>query len=308
MDISRVGIIIPAFNECLTISNIVKLSSCYGKTIVVDDGSTDKTRMIVDNFIDPRIKKIYLDNNQGLASARRELVREAAGKYIAFLDADDIADEKRLEIQVDYLKNNKNVDICGADHFTLDVKTGRKKISKQLHADVDIRALLTVSSPLCNPSVMARAEIFKSFPYDSRVTLAEDYGMWVQLALAGYHFANLPQKLITYRLHVDQISKKESQSSHIFFDELQSIYLNGLGVPSFLYPRQMGWRERIIKGPCFLQILNSKIKRISFSANYQIYARFQFRHNGIFTPFTRLERMLGALVATISGRFNHNQS
>ena len=300
----------PAYNVdsfvAEAIQSILNQTLVNFELIVLDDGSTDKTRKIIDNFKDSRIKKIYWDKNQGLLPARVRLIEEATGSYIAFLDADDTADCERLEIQINFLENNKNVDICGADHYTFDVTTGRKKVSKQLHSDVDIRALLTISSPLCNPSIMARAEIFKSFPYDPDAILAEDYAMWVQLALAGYHFINLPNRLITYRLHNYQISKQENLLSKKLFDNFQAQYLMGLDIPIALCPKQMEWRERIIKGPLFLKLLNKRIKKISLSANYQIYARFQFRHNGIYTPITRLERFVSALFATISSRFTNN--
>lgn len=302
-----VSVLMPAHNVeefiAEAIQSILSQTLINFELIVLDDGSIDKTRTVIDQFNDPRITKIYWDKNNGLVSARRKLVELAKGSFIAFLDADDIANPERLQIQFEYLKKNKNVDICGTDHYTLNFSTGAIKSSKQLHSDSDIRALLTVSSPLCNPSIMARSEIFKSFSYDSSASLAEDYGMWVQLALAGYHFVNLPQKLITYRLHDDQISRQEGQTGRSFFKIFQNQYLRELGIPDSLSPTQMRWQDRLTKGPLFLKLLNSRIKKISFLANYQIYARFQFRHNGIYTPITRLERFIAALVATVSGRF-----
>ena len=80
-------------------------------------------------------------------------------------------------------------------------------------------------------------------------------------------------------------------------------YLTTLGIDRGLLPRRLTWVERLKIGSQFLFELNQKIPRVSLGANYQIYSRFQFRGNGIWTPFTRLERFVVALLATIRGQF-----
>jgi hypothetical protein len=65
----------------------------------------------------------------------------------------------------------------------------------------------------------------------------------------------------------------------------------------------MLWKKRLNLATRFLFDLNKKIPGISVGANYQIYSRYQFRGNGVWTPLTRLERFLIALLATIRGQF-----
>ena len=302
-----ISVLMPAFNVehyvGSAIESVLKQSFADFELIVLNDGSSDGTAKIIDTYSDPRLTKIFLTENEGLVNARNTLVGMARGEYIAFLDSDDLAEPNRLELQLKYLQKNQ-IDLCGTDHLVLYQSSGKIKHSKQRHSDADIRAMITVCSPLCNPSVMGRADIFKNTPY---LTVgnngAEDYLMWVNLALAGYKFGNVPRNLITYRVHEQQISKVQNVKASNIFEEYRKCYIKALGIHEHLLPRKLPWLDRLKIGPHFLFELNKIIPKISFAANYQIYSRYQFRGNRFWTPLTRLERALVAMIATILGRF-----
>jgi glycosyltransferase involved in cell wall biosynthesis len=295
----------PAFNVEHYVGSAIEsvLNQTYVnfELIVLDDGSSDDTAKIINTYSDPRLNKVFLPENKGLVSARNTLVAMARGKYIAFLDSDDLADPKRLELQLQYLESN-HLDVCGTDHLVLHQKSGKLKRSKQRHSDADIRAMIAVCSPLCNPSVMGRTEVFNTIPYQPGNDGAEDYVMWVNLALAGFKFGNVPKNLITYRVHDNQISQVQNTKVNNIFDERREQYLTSLGIGDKFMPRRLHWKERVNLAPCFLFELNKKIPGISVAANYQIYSRYQFRGNGIWTPLTRLERFIVALLASIRGQ------
>jgi len=301
-----ISVLMPAFNVenyiGPAIESVLNQTFSNFELIVLDDGSSDGTAEIINSYSDPRLKKVFLPQNQGLVSARNTLVGMAQGEYIAFLDSDDLADPKRLELQLAYLQAH-HLDLCGTDHLVLHQKTGKIKRSKQRHSDADIRAMISVCSPLCNPSVMGRTEVFKRVPYLPGNDGAEDYVMWVNLAIAGCRFGNVPRNLITYRVHDNQISQVQNAKVNNIFDERREKYLTALGIDRGLIPRRVAWVERLKIGSQFLFELNQKIPGVSLGANYQIYSRFQFRGNGIWTPFTRLERFVVALLATIRGQF-----
>lgn len=299
-----ISVLMPAFNveEYVgpAIESILNQTYANFELIVLDDGSSDGTVGIIDAYSDTRLKKVFLPENKGLVSARNVLVGMAQGEYIAFLDSDDLADPRRLELQLQYLRSN-HLDLCGTDHIVLHQKSGKLKFSKQRHSDADIRAMITVCSPLCNPSVMGRSEVLNLVPYLPGNDGAEDYVMWVNLALAGCKFGNVPKNLITYRVHDNQISKVQNAKVNNIFDKRRKQYLNALGISDILIPRRLPLKERLSLAPRFLFALNKKIPGISIGANYQIYSRYQFRGNGIWTPFTRLERVIVAAVASICG-------
>jgi glycosyltransferase involved in cell wall biosynthesis len=225
----------------------------------------------------------------------------AKGKYLALLDADDRAFPERLALQVEFLENNF-ADLCGADHFTLNQVTGERKSSKQRHSNADIQALLSVCSPVCNPAMMGKLEIFKQFPYKASYMHAEDYCLWTEIALAGYRFANIRKKLITYRLHSTQTSVNYLQAARNVFSNAQASYLKMLGIPETCLPRPLPFYERLKYGVSFIKLINERIPHISIGANMELYARFQFRGNGLFTPFTRFERICVALYGSLLGR------
>lgn len=265
--------------------------------IVVDDGSTDETPQIAQSFSDPRVVYVRFDKNRGVAAARNAAVEKATGAYIAVLDADDIAEPERLATQVALLQRSGS-DICAAEHVVWNVSTGRRKRGKQYHRDADIKALLTVYSPLCNSTVMARAEVLKAHHYDPSVRFAEDYQLWGRLAIAGYKFVASDQALVTYRVHPSQLTS-DGKGTHAAFEAARQQYVRGLrlGLPDGFVPRQMPWRQRLRVAPEFLARLNERVGDISIAASYEIYARFQFRGNGLLTPLTRLERVAAALWA-----------
>jgi len=299
-----VSVLMPAFNAeqhiAQAIRSILEQTYPHFELLILNDGSTDRTQRIIDQFDDARIIKIHLSQNEGLVNVRNQLIASAKGDYIAFLDADDIALPSRLQLQVSFLELRK-ADICGGAHYSLYESSGKIKSSKQRYSDSDIRALITVCSPLCNPAVMARAEVLKSHPYSPGKNYAEDYSLWVELALAGYRFANLHERLITYRIHAKQTSQIQNSEINRIFDTSRSAYLAGLGMARNFHPKSISFLKRLQLAIPFMWNLNQKIPYISVAANYEIYARFQFRSNGLFTPFTRMERLLVSMLASFRG-------
>ncbi|CAM3655892.1 glycosyltransferase family 2 protein [Polynucleobacter brandtiae] len=299
-----ISVLMPAYNSEKYISEAIDsiLNQTFSdfELCIINDGSSDATGRIIDSYEDPRIIKTHLTKNQGLVAVRNALIKQARGKYIAYLDNDDVAFPDRLEKQFAFLEAGK-ADLCSGAHQTYNEETGQRRNSKQAYSDSDIRALITVYCPLCNPAVMGKAEIFKKFQYQSGNDHAEDYSLWQALALAGYRFANLKDQLITYRIHPKQISRVQNASAMKIFDRCRADYIAQLGIDPLLSPRKMPILERLRLAPKFLVQLNKKIPNISLSANYQIYSRYQFRGNGIYTPFTRLERFLVACYATLVG-------
>ncbi len=296
-----VSVLMPAYNSELYIAEAIQsiLNQTYRniELIIFDDGSSDKTRQVIQGFTDPRIIKVLSDQNYGVVRARNEMIERTSGKYIALMDADDIADPTRLEKQVSVLETGK-YDLCGSAQWVLDEGTGRIKKSKDRFSDADLRALLAVYCSLCNSAMTGKAEIFKRFKYDTSILTSEDYYLWVQMAAAGFRFLNLPERLITYRRYPAQTSSIHLEKFKLTTIEVQKKYLALLQINPDFYPRHLPWRQRWIDGIGLLRELNQRFPGVSLKANAEIYARFQYRRNGILTPLTRLERLLVTLWAS----------
>lgn len=296
-----ISVLMPAYNSELYIAEAIEsiLNQSYQniELIIFDDGSTDGTRKVIQSFNDPRIVKMLSDQNYGVVRARNDMIDKATGEYIALMDADDIADPSRLEKQLHSLQAGE-CDLSGSAQWVLDQATGKLKKSKDKFTDPDLRALLSVYCGLCNSAMMGKAAIFKHFKYDTTILTSEDYYLWVQMAAAGYRFLNLQERLITYRRYPAQTSSVHLDKFRVTTIEVQKKYLEQLGISAELYPHQLPWPERMTLGSRLLLALNKKFPGVSLRANAEIYARFQYRKNGLWTPFTRLERILIALWAS----------
>ena len=284
--------------EC--IDSLLQQTYTDFELIIVDDGSRDGTLPYLKTLTDPRIRLLPLDSNHGLIHARNRGFDAAQGHYIAIMDADDIAHPQRLEEQLKVLEQ-EGVDVCGSFHLTLDSVSGKRRRRRSATSDSDIRALLTIYCPLCNPSTSVRADVLRRHRYNTAYPHAEDYGLWCDIAAQGGRFRNIARPLLTYRLHPGQISKVKKETAHRSFLSIQARYVQAVtGQP--LVPHAMPLAQRRQHALNFMRTINQNIPGVSFRANYELYAEFQFRKNRWLTLPTRLERALVALWATQLGR------
>lgn len=268
--------------------------------IVVDDGSSDGTVKYLQGLSDPRIKLLVLDKNQGLIYARKQAFAAASGQYIALMDSDDIAHPERFEQQLQVLERG-DVDICATRYQTLETATQKLRKRSSYLRSADLRALLTIYCPICNPTASFKKEVLDKANYEEAYRHAEDYALWAALSAANCAFAITPEHLLTYRIHPQQISRLKSEQARASFLQVQGRYVAAL-LDGAAPPQSMGFRERMQTGLGFMRALNQRLPGISVGANYEIYAEFQFRRNGWLTPLLRLERLLAALVYSALGQ------
>ena len=124
-----VTVIIPTYNRAKTIERSINsvLSQSYSnlELIVVDDGSSDNTKSVVENIDDSRVRYIW-QNNSGACAARNNGINNARGEYIAFNDSDDTWKPNKLEKQLEVVtKTGADVVFC---KLSIPVKNGYKKL------------------------------------------------------------------------------------------------------------------------------------------------------------------------------------
>src|ERR1041384_3373929 len=112
----KVTVIFPVFNGekflHLSIRSILNQTFRDFELLLIDDGSTDKTREIISGFEDARIRFLSNEKNEGLIFTLNLGIAEAHGEFLARMDADDIAFPERLQKQVDFLEANPGTGIC----------------------------------------------------------------------------------------------------------------------------------------------------------------------------------------------------
>lgn len=211
-----ISIVMPVYNGaeylCETMYSVLNQTCRDFEFIIVNDGSTDSTRQIIESYHDPRIIPVNLDENRGVSNARNLGVDSARGAYLAFCDADDLYDPARLQAQLDFLAGNPAVDVCGSYFYVLE--DGRKTLVEHPLADTEIKERFFTGNCLGQPSIMGKSRVFREYKYNPELKASEDYDLWARMALGGVVFANVPRPLVKYRLHPAQASKTRAKLLH----------------------------------------------------------------------------------------------
>ena len=211
----KISVLLPAYNSEATIEE--SLASIQSQTIkdlqiiVIDDGSTDSTHEILKRMasLDSRIA-LRSRANKGLIDTLNEAVSLAEGDWSARMDADDIADPRRLEKQLQYAQET-GASVLGSYHRCFGDSDALFKPSVT-HADIVHKMHLWTNS-FSHPSLMVKTELLKTCPYPKDAEHAEDFALWLQLARKAKTdknivFGNVAEVLLNYRTHAQQVSKR----------------------------------------------------------------------------------------------------
>ena len=204
-----VSVVMPVYNAekylSAAISSVLTQTLTDIELIVCDDASSDDSLEIARSFSDTRITVIANDQNIGNAATRNRLISLARGKYIAILDADDLALPTRLDKQVRFLESHPDIGLCGTWGNVITPEGTNRGHLKNLTHPKDIHVNLLFSVPFIQSSVMARADIMKANPYDPDFRQSQDYELWCRLDDLTL-LANIPEYLVDYRWHGTNIS------------------------------------------------------------------------------------------------------
>jgi glycosyltransferase involved in cell wall biosynthesis len=176
--------------------------------LVMDDGSTDLSRQIVQEFARADARIILLSQpNGGIVKALNKLIQVAQGSYIARFDSDDVCHPERFATQLDYFRHDPDLAILGSKVALIGKQRGTWHYRQ---TDEQTRALqLMGNTCLSHPSLMVRRDVYSDFNYRSRFPHMEDMDFYCRFLLSGkgnlYATAEI---LMDYRFHNDNISKK----------------------------------------------------------------------------------------------------
>ena len=206
----NISILLPVFNCGLfvkkAIQSIINNSYKNYEIIVINDGSTDNTLELINQFKDPRIR-IYTKGNSGLIETLNYGLNKCNHSIIMRMDGDDIIHHKKIETQLKYFLKKKVI-LLGTQGFTIDCNGEKKgEINLPLSHDNIIKSLLKLSSGLIHPSVMYYKDaVLKVGGYNQNFKHAEDYEIYLRLGKIG-KISNLEDKLIFLRKHESNVSK-----------------------------------------------------------------------------------------------------
>jgi hypothetical protein len=198
-----VSIIITAYNYDRYIERAIR--SCLEQSldkrqyeiIVVNDCSTDNTKVILDNYSD-QIRAFNLEENVGLAAARNLGVQKAKGQFVVFLDADDYIHRDMLLIQQTFLYENNSLDAVSIDYYFVDER------------GTHLKHVCAEDKPIAC-GIMFRKDLLLDIGlYDEKFRAREEEDLRIRF-LKKYSIYNIILPLYRYRMHDSNLTKNESE-------------------------------------------------------------------------------------------------
>lgn len=210
MVLQRVSVMMPAYNAEAFIAQAIEsvLAQTYREweLLIVDDGSTDRTREVAKKYADPRIT-VLRQANQGEAAARNTALEHQRGEYVAFLDADDVWMADHLELTVGYLQTHADHDGVYTDGWFVNGQGSRlAKLSSRRRGprtgrvfDEVVRGSDLLCPPLC---IVLRQEPIRRhrLRFDVSIVIGPDWDFLLRFAETA-PFGYVDRETCMYRLH-----------------------------------------------------------------------------------------------------------
>lgn len=230
-----VSVIIPTYNRANYVQQAVEsvLNQTYKdyEIIVIDDGSTDDTKLSLEKYAD-RVKYIYQEN-QKVAAARNNGIRHSQGKYIAFLDSDDLWLPQKLERDIAYFEAKPQVGLVysnviyfsdeGADLYTRRMKSPSGDVLEKIIID----NFVVTSTVIVGRECLDRVGFFNE---DLDLASSEDWEMWVRIA-SLYPFGYVNEISTKSRIHDYSLMRNPEGMERSILKGLEIIWTNEALLP-----------------------------------------------------------------------------
>lgn len=203
-----ISVVIPTFNREKTIKNCLDsvLSQTFSpmEIIVVDDGSSDNTKEIIDNYSDERLRYTALQGNMGAQAARNRGIKDACGSWIAFQDSDDLWLDNKLEKQVDALSevNFDPLTVIYTNSMQVDIDSKKKYCKNKpiINGDSAYTSLLTNFGPMFQGMLVSKIALQKIGYLDENIQSWQEWDTSIRLA-KYCRFIYVDEPLFVYYRH-----------------------------------------------------------------------------------------------------------
>ena len=277
-----ISVVMPLFNPDeyfrLSALSILKQTHANLELILVDDSlDAGWGNSFPEIFEDERVVYIHNEERAGIAESLNIGIRNAKGKYIARMDADDISHVKRLEIQLEYMEQHPEVDVSGTSYFRID-ENGNVDDASYAVCDSTILLLQSLfDSPMAHPTVIGRREFFLENIYAKEAIVSEDFELWTRV-IHKNTIGNIKSHLLKYRflssslsrVHNSEAKDKEKylrkrKYQKICYDHVlaaMNIYIDKLPLSyvDVLYTRNLNEISYTEREECLLAIRDALIK------------------------------------------------
>lgn len=231
----KISVIVPSYNAAATlqesIESLQKQDHNSFEIIIVDDGSTDDSRLIAERLADTDARiSVLPTSHQGIIHAIATGIEESNGTLIARMDADDIAHPTRLSQQAKRFDTQPDLALCGTkvESFGDNVGPGRVRYDQWVNSLLDSEALqreLFVECPIPHPTFMIRRDALESIGGYAHTPWPEDYELILRLIAAGHRLDKVNDTLLQWRHTPDRLSETDTRYSPEQFRSLKRHYL-----------------------------------------------------------------------------------
>ncbi len=238
----KISVVMPAYNAEKyigeAIDSILNQTFSDFEFIIINDGSTDRTKEIILEYDDPRIVFLENEKNCGIVTTLNKGLDRARGEYIARMDADDISLPNRFEKQVQYMDKHREIGVLGSGIMKFgDEIIDEKRVFSQ--KPNKLKAELLFTTCIAHPTVMMRKAILDEFQirYEIGFAGAEDFLMWWRLAQKT-NIASLSDILLNYRIHKSQVSFYKGEKPKALIDKVLTERLADMNYQPFIDGRE----------------------------------------------------------------------
>ncbi|UUA71389.1 glycosyltransferase family 2 protein [Cellvibrio sp. QJXJ] len=236
-----ISIITPTYNReaflPAAIESVLAQSYKEFELIIVDDGSTDNSRELINAYADkdPRVKYLYQEN-QRQSVARNYALSIAKGDFICFLDSDNYWPHDKLEKSLKAFEQHPEADIVYGDCITIDEQGNELHRNNMRRYSGNIAALLLKDNFVSMNTTMTRRKCFNEMGgMSGKRRVADDYDLWLKFS-SRYRFQYIPEFLAYYRVMENQISSNKK----LRFETNEKIILDFLAA----YPDAVSEQEK----------------------------------------------------------------
>lgn len=285
-----VSVIIPCYNYGKylgkAIESVLSQSYTHFEIIVVDDGSTDDTREVAQNY--DLVKYIY-QSNQGVSAARNNGIKNSTGKFLVFLDADDWLLLNAFFININYLIHNPEAAfVSGAHEYFYQLENKSWEVIKEVTDNYYCQLLK--GNYIGTPStVMYQRWVFNEIQFDTSLKYCEDYDLYLKIA-RKFPIIHHIQLVAVYYNHEDNTSANVSdmlKSALLVLYQQKNFLLNKSEEECF-YQGLTNWKDYYsekIYNKLLIQLYHaeSSIDTIELEAlrenNHELYLKFIIENN-----------------------------
>lgn len=214
----KVTVLMPVYNGGQYLQEAINsiLNQTYHKFkfLIINDGSTDNSDVIIQGFNDSRIIYIENDRNIGIIKTLNIGIKLITSEYIVRMDADDISLPTRIEKQVSYMDANPDVAASGTSVLLFNDEGKHQKLIVN-HNFRTIKTVLLFYNALLHPTVIMRKCVLSegNYQYDENHNTVEDFGLWQNISFK-HKLENLPEILVKYRINKSGITKNAKKNVH----------------------------------------------------------------------------------------------